>query len=114
MSDRGKKPENGEGEGRTLLDGIESPADLHALDDEQLQQVAQEMRTYIIDTIGEIGGHFGANLGARELAGALHSLPDSPRDKVLWYARHHTYPHKILNGPRDPLPTIRQYRGLAP
>src|SRR5258708_996042 len=114
MSDRGKKPENGEGEGRTLLDGIESPADLHALDDEQLQQVAQEMRTYIIDTIGEIGGHFGANLGACELAVALHSLLDSPRDKVLWDVGHQAYPHKILTGRRSQLHTIRQYGGLAP
>jgi len=104
MSD---KPEN-------LLTGIESPADLHELDDEQLQQVAQEMRTYIIDTIGEIGGHFGANLGTCELAVALHSLLDSPRDKVLWDVGHQAYPHKILTGRRDALPTIRQYEGLAP
>jgi 1-deoxy-D-xylulose-5-phosphate synthase len=104
MSD---KPEN-------LLAGIESPADLHELDDEQLQQVAQEMRTYIIDTIGEIGGHFGANLGTCELAVALHSLMDSPRDKILWDVGHQAYPHKILTGRRDALPTIRQYEGLAP
>jgi 1-deoxy-D-xylulose-5-phosphate synthase len=97
-----------------LLEGIDSPADLHALDDEQLQQVAQEMRTYIIDTIGEIGGHFGANLGTCELAVALHSLLDSPRDKVLWDVGHQSYPHKILTGRRDALPTIRQYDGLAP
>jgi 1-deoxy-D-xylulose-5-phosphate synthase len=97
-----------------LLEGIESPADLHELDDEQLQQVAQEMRTYIIDTIGEIGGHFGANLGTCELAVALHSLLDSPRDKVLWDVGHQSYPHKILTGRRDALPTIRQYDGLAP
>jgi 1-deoxy-D-xylulose-5-phosphate synthase len=97
-----------------LLGGIEGPADLHELDDEQLQQVAQEMRTYIIDTIGEIGGHFGANLGTCELAVALHSLLDSPRDKVLWDVGHQSYPHKILTGRRDRLPTIRQYEGLAP
>ncbi len=97
-----------------LLGGIDSPADLHELDDEQLQQVAQEMRTYIIDTIGEIGGHFGANLGTCELAVALHSLLDSPRDKVLWDVGHQSYPHKILTGRRDALPTIRQYDGLAP
>jgi 1-deoxy-D-xylulose-5-phosphate synthase len=97
-----------------LLDGIESPADLHELDDEQLQRVAQEMRTYIIDTIGEIGGHFGANLGTCELAVALHSLLDSPRDKVLWDVGHQAYPHKILTGRRQALPTIRQYDGLAP
>ena len=97
-----------------LLPQIDGPADLHGLDDEQLQQVAQEMRTYIIDTIGEIGGHFGANLGTCELAVALHSLLDSPRDKVLWDVGHQAYPHKILTGRRDQLPTIRQYDGLAP
>ncbi len=97
-----------------LLAGIDSPADLHELDDKQLQQVAQEMRTYIIDTIGEIGGHFGANLGTCELAVALHSLLDSPRDKVLWDVGHQAYPHKILTGRREALPTIRQYEGLAP
>ncbi len=113
MSDRAQKPE-GEGEPRELLEAIECPADLHELDDEQLQRVAQEMRTYIIDTIGEIGGHFGANLGTCELAVALHSLLDSPRDKVLWDVGHQAYPHKILTGRREALPTIRQYEGLAP
>jgi 1-deoxy-D-xylulose-5-phosphate synthase len=97
-----------------LLDSIESPADLHDLDDAQLEQVAQEMRTYIIDTIGEIGGHFGANLGTCELAVALHSLLDSPRDKILWDVGHQAYPHKVLTGRRDRLPTIRKYEGLAP
>jgi len=97
-----------------LLPGIDAPEDLHGLDDEQLQQVAQEMRTYIIDTIGEIGGHFGANLGTCELAVALHSLLDSPRDKVLWDVGHQAYPHKVLTGRRERLPTIRQYDGLAP
>jgi 1-deoxy-D-xylulose-5-phosphate synthase len=97
-----------------LLPRIDGPADLHGLDEDQLQQVAQEMRTYIIDTIGEIGGHFGANLGTCELAVALHSLLDSPRDKVLWDVGHQAYPHKILTGRRDQLPTIRQYDGLAP
>jgi len=97
-----------------LLPEIDGPEDLHGLDDGQLQQVAQEMRTYIIDTIGEIGGHFGANLGTCELAVALHSLLDSPRDKVLWDVGHQAYPHKILTGRRDKLPTIRQYDGLAP
>ncbi len=97
-----------------LLETIDGPADLHGLDDAQLQQVAGEMRTYIIDTIGEIGGHFGANLGTCELAVALHSLLDSPRDKILWDVGHQSYPHKILTGRREQLPTIRQYEGLAP
>jgi 1-deoxy-D-xylulose-5-phosphate synthase len=112
MSENGHKAAD-RGEGR-LLDGINGPTDLHELDDEQLQQVAQEMRTYIIDTIGEIGGHFGANLGTCELAVALHSLLDSPRDKVLWDVGHQAYPHKILTGRREELSTIRQYEGLAP
>ncbi|MEA2450407.1 MAG: 1-deoxy-D-xylulose-5-phosphate synthase, partial [Thermoleophilaceae bacterium] len=98
----------------TLLDKIDRPQDLHALSDEQLQQVAQEVREQIIDTIGEIGGHFGANLGACEIAVAIHSLLDSPRDKVLWDVGHQAYPHKILTGRRDRLPTIRKYGGLAP
>ncbi|MEO8093279.1 MAG: 1-deoxy-D-xylulose-5-phosphate synthase, partial [bacterium] len=76
--------------------------------------VAQEVRELIIDTIGEIGGHFGANLGTCELATVLHSLLDSPRDKILWDVGHQAYPHKILTGRRDRLDTIRQYGGLAP
>ena len=113
-----KPPTQGDAEDRDqlepLLPGIDGPGDLRGLDDEQLQQVAQEMRTFIIDTIGEIGGHFGANLGTCELAVALHSLLDSPRDKILWDVGHQAYPHKILTGRRDRLSTIRQYDGLAP
>src|SRR5690242_4216889 len=97
-----------------LLESIESPADLTGLSDAQLRQVAQEVREQIIDVIGEIGGHFGANLGTCELAVALHSLLDSPRDKILWDVGHQSYPHKILTGRREQLPTIRQYEGLAP
>ncbi|HWE32457.1 MAG TPA: 1-deoxy-D-xylulose-5-phosphate synthase [Solirubrobacteraceae bacterium] len=97
-----------------LLNSIDRPQDLHALSDEQLQQVAQEVREHIIDTVGEIGGHFGANLGACEIAVALHSLLDSPRDKVLWDVGHQAYPHKVLTGRRDQLQTIRKYEGLAP
>ncbi|MDX6606355.1 MAG: 1-deoxy-D-xylulose-5-phosphate synthase [Solirubrobacterales bacterium] len=97
-----------------LLDSIDSPADLTELSDDQLQQVAQEVRELIIDTIGEIGGHFGANLGTCELTVALHSLLESPRDKILWDVGHQAYPHKVLTGRRDRLDTIRQYDGLAP
>src|ERR1700761_6369187 len=97
-----------------LLKNIDKPQDLHGLSDEQLQQVADEVRSYIIDTVGEIGGHFGANLGTCEIAVALHSLLDSPRDKVLWDVGHQAYPHKILTGRREQLPTIRKYEGLEP
>jgi 1-deoxy-D-xylulose-5-phosphate synthase len=113
-----KPPTQGDADERDqmepLLPGIDGPEDLQGLDDEQLQQVAQEMRTFVIDTIGEIGGHFGANLGTCELAVALHSLLDSPRDKILWDVGHQAYPHKILTGRRERLSTIRQFDGLAP
>jgi 1-deoxy-D-xylulose-5-phosphate synthase len=97
-----------------LLKRIDKPQDLHALSEEELQLLAQEVREHIIDTVGEIGGHFGANLGACEIAVALHSMLDSPRDKILWDVGHQAYPHKILTGRRDRLHTIRKYRGLAP
>jgi len=98
----------------TLLDRIDRPQDLHGLSEDDLQQVAQEVRELMIDTVGEIGGHFGANLGTCEIAVAVHSLLDSPRDKVLWDVGHQAYPHKVLTGRRDELPTIRKYGGLAP
>ena len=113
MTDAPQTPDPNEKRER-LLETIGSPQDLHRLSEDQLQQLAQEMRTYIIDTIGEIGGHFGANLGTCELAVSLHSLLDSPRDKILWDVGHQAYPHKVLTGRRGGLPTIRQYQGLAP
>lgn len=97
-----------------LLPHVDGPEDLKELDDAELQRLAQEVREYIIDTVGEIGGHFGANLGTCELAVALHSLLDSPHDKILWDVGHQAYPHKVLTGRRDELPSIRKYGGLAP
>jgi 1-deoxy-D-xylulose-5-phosphate synthase len=105
--------ERGESEG-TLLAAINGPEDLKGLSDAQLSELAQELRTQIIDTVGEIGGHFGANLGTCELAVALHSVLESPRDKILWDVGHQAYPHKILTGRSERLATIRQYGGLAP
>ncbi|MHB1808668.1 MAG: 1-deoxy-D-xylulose-5-phosphate synthase [Solirubrobacteraceae bacterium] len=97
-----------------ILNEVDGPEDLKRLSEEQLARLAQEVRQHIIDTVGEIGGHFGANLGTCELAVALHSLLDSPRDKVIWDVGHQAYPHKVLTGRRDRLQTIRQYGGLAP
>ena len=97
-----------------LLQRINSPRDLDGLTEDELQAVAQEVREHIIDTVGEIGGHFGANLGACEIAVALHSVLDPPRDKILWDVGHQAYPHKVLTGRRDQLHTIRKYNGLAP
>jgi 1-deoxy-D-xylulose-5-phosphate synthase len=100
--------------GDRLLESISSPEDLKGRSDAELTQIAQEVRELVIDTIGEIGGHFGANLGTCELATVLHNLLDSPRDKILWDVGHQAYPHKVLTGRRDRLDTIRQYGGLAP
>ena len=93
------------------LDTVNCPSDLHGLTDDELQHLAQEVREHIIDTVGEIGGHFGANLGTCEIAVALHSLLDSPQDKILWDVGHQAYPHKILTGRRDQLADDPQVRG---
>ena len=98
----------------SLLEQINGPEDLHGLSEQELAELAQEVRGHIIDTVGEIGGHFGANLGTCELAVALHSVLESPRDKIVWDVGHQAYPHKILTGRREQLSTIRQYGGLAP
>jgi 1-deoxy-D-xylulose-5-phosphate synthase len=98
----------------SLLENIDGPEDLRALSEQELAQLAQEVREHIIDTVGEIGGHFGANLGTCELAVALHSVLEAPRDKILWDVGHQAYPHKVLTGRRAQLSTIRQYGGLAP
>ena len=101
----------------SLLSRINRPQDLHALSEDELQTVAQEVRELLIDTVGEIGGHFGANLGTCEIAVAVHSLIDSPKDKVLWDVGHQAYPHKILTGPaRSALddPSVRRPRPVLP
>jgi 1-deoxy-D-xylulose-5-phosphate synthase len=107
-------PDNQSEADERLLDSILSPDDLSGRSDEELAQISQEVRELIIDVIGEIGGHFGANLGTCELATVLHSLLDSPRDKILWDVGHQAYPHKILTGRGERLDSIRQYEGLAP
>ena len=98
----------------SLLEQIDGPRDLESLSEDELAELAQEVREHIIDTVGEIGGHFGANLGTCELAVALHSVLESPKDKILWDVGHQAYPHKILTGRREELGTIRRYGGLAP
>ncbi len=113
-ADGGDATGKGTGAQGALLAQIDAPENLRGLSDDELQQLAQQVREYIIDTVGEIGGHFGANLGTCELAVALHSLLHSPHDKVLWDVGHQAYPHKVLTGRREQLHTIRQYGGLAP
>src|SRR5882757_553246 len=97
----------------TLLQDINSPADLRGLQLDQLQEVADEIRTYILETMSRVGGHTGASLGAVELAVALHYAFDTPRDRLVWDVGHQAYAHKILTGRRDLLPTIKQYGGIS-
>ncbi len=96
-----------------LLNKINSPADLRRLRTDQLQDVATEIRQYILETMSRIGGHTGASLGAVELAVALHYAFDSPTDRIVWDVGHQAYAHKILTGRRDQLPTIKQYGGIS-
>ena len=92
----------------TLLESINSPADLRALPLDQLRTVADEIRTYILETMSRVGGHTGASLGAVELAVALHYAFDTPRDRLVWDVGHQAYAHKILTGRRDLLLTTRR------
>jgi 1-deoxy-D-xylulose-5-phosphate synthase len=96
-----------------LLQTINSPADLRRLRPDQLTEVADEIRQYILETMSRIGGHTGASLGAVELAVALHYAFDTPHDRVIWDVGHQAYAHKILTGRRDQLPTIKQYGGIS-
>jgi len=97
----------------SLLESINSPADLRSLGPDQLQTVADEIRTYILETMSRVGGHTGASLGAVELAVALHYAFETPRDRLVWDVGHQAYAHKILTGRRDRLPTIKQYGGIS-
>ncbi len=97
-----------------FLSEINSPADLRQLKIEDLQEVADEVRQFILETTSRIGGHTGASLGAVELAVAMHYAFDTPRDRLVWDVGHQAYAHKILTGRRDQLHTIKQYGGLSP
>ncbi len=97
----------------SLLEDINSPADLRKLRPDQLQSVADEIRTYILETMARVGGHTGASLGAVELAVALHYAFETPRDRLVWDVGHQAYAHKILTGRRELLPTIKQYGGIS-
>ncbi|MBI3873092.1 MAG: 1-deoxy-D-xylulose-5-phosphate synthase [candidate division Zixibacteria bacterium] len=96
-----------------LLPAIDSPADLKRLSVEELLRLCDEIRHYIIDVIGEVGGHFASSLGAVELTVALHYLYDTPRDRIVWDVGHQAYVHKILTGRRDQLRTIRRFEGIS-
>ena len=96
-----------------LLDTIDYPANLRALKEQELPQVALELREYLLYCIGQTGGHFGAGLGVVELTLALHYAYNTPDDRLVWDVGHQTYPHKVLTGRRDQMLSIRQYQGLS-
>ena len=96
------------------LSTIESPQDLRALPESELLALAEELRAFLLDSVSQSGGHFAAGLGTVELTIALHYVLNTPEDRLVWDVGHQAYPHKILTGRRDRMPTIRQWGGLAP
>ncbi|WP_280547150.1 MULTISPECIES: 1-deoxy-D-xylulose-5-phosphate synthase [unclassified Halomonas] len=96
-----------------LLDTLDTPAGLRAMNAGQLAQVADELRAYLLYSVGVSGGHFGAGLGVVELTVALHQALETPYDRLVWDVGHQAYPHKILTGRREAMTGIRQYGGLA-
>ncbi|MEO1458717.1 MAG: 1-deoxy-D-xylulose-5-phosphate synthase, partial [Pseudomonadota bacterium] len=104
MTDRPRTP---------LLDTVREPADLRHLSDEELTQLAHELRAETISAVSVTGGHLGAGLGVVEMTVAIHAVFDTPRDKLIWDVGHQCYPHKILTGRRDRIRTLRQGGGLS-
>ncbi|TWI52423.1 1-deoxy-D-xylulose-5-phosphate synthase [Pseudomonas duriflava] len=96
-----------------LLDRIENPAALRHLSEAELETLADELRHYLLFTVGQTGGHFGAGLGVIELTVALHYVFDTPKDRLVWDVGHQAYPHKILTGRRERMGTLRQKDGIA-
>jgi len=96
-----------------IFDRIRQPQDLHGLSLAEMEQLAVELRSELVHIVSSIGGHLGSNLGTVELTIALHSLLDSPNDKIVWDVGHQAYVHKLLTGRRELFPTIRQHEGLS-
>ncbi len=96
-----------------LLDGIDSPEDLRKLNPDQLLELTDQLRAFILFCVGKTGGHFGAGLGVAELTVALHYVYNTPNDRLVWDVGHQTYPHKILTGRREEMLSIRQQGGLS-
>ncbi|MCY7354941.1 MAG: 1-deoxy-D-xylulose-5-phosphate synthase [Lysobacter sp.] len=96
------------------LSRIDAPADLRQFGEDELPSIADELRAYLIESVGKSGGHFGAGLGVIELTTALHYLYNTPEDRLVWDVGHQCYPHKILTGRRDSIHTVKQQHGIAP
>ena len=96
-----------------LLDKIRAPSDMQNFSDNDLNELAVELRQETIDTVSVTGGHLGAGLGVIELTVALHAVFEAPKDRIIWDVGHQAYPHKILTGRRDQMRTLRQKDGLS-
>ena len=97
-----------------MLDSVDFPADLRKLPENELETLADELRQFLLYTVGKTGGHFGAGLGVVELTIALHYVFDTPTDRLVWDVGHQTYPHKILTGRREQMHSLRKPDGIAP
>ena len=97
----------------TLLNSINSPADLRDLSKAQLKPLADELRAFVLDSVSKTGGHLSSNLGTVELTIALHYVFNTPEDRIIWDVGHQTYPHKILTGRRDQMHSLRQLNGIS-
>lgn len=96
-----------------ILDKVDFPCDLKSLSIDELNQLADEVRAYLLYCVGISGGHFGANLGVVELTIALHRVLNAPNDKIIWDVGHQAYTHKLLTGRKDRLASIRAKDGLT-
>jgi len=96
-----------------LLDRIKDPSDLRALDRPLLDQLADELRAFLIESVSQSGGHLSSNLGTVELTIALHCVFDTPHDRIVWDVGHQTYGHKVLTGRREAMKTLRMWEGLS-
>src|SRR5438132_9352451 len=97
----------------SLLQSINSPADVRRLSRNELKQLAIELRDFVLQSVSQTGGHLSSNLGTVELTVALHHVFNTPHDRLVWDVGHQTYPHKILTGRRDRMPTLRQLGGVS-
>src|SRR3989441_7864892 len=96
-----------------LLKTIDDPSRLRSLERKQLQQLADELRAYVLESVSRTGGHLSSNLGTVELTIALHYVFDTPEDRIVWDVGHQTYPHKILTGRREAMARLRMIDGIS-
>ena len=96
-----------------ILDRIQKPNDIKNIKPDEYEELAREIRRFLVDKVSKTGGHLASNLGAVELTMALHICLDLPKDKIVWDVGHQSYVHKILTGRKDEFDTLRQYGGLS-